>query len=135
MCSRLLYLLTDFHFQLNWSFRKVTFIILKSMSLFAQQFIIFEKHTRTNKQTVSSVPLAFQVSDRLDQSGYHLPIPTPIYWHGCRCQIFQQFTNRVTDMVNLSEHLCSSQPKHAEEMTALKPNVCPRVNSSGCTHN
>ena len=70
MCSRLLYLLTDFHFQLNWSFRKVTFIILKSMSQFAQQFIIFEKHTRTNKQTVSSVPLAFQVSDRLDQSGY-----------------------------------------------------------------
>ena len=74
-------------------YKVASFIILKSMWIVivwscaaAKRQETKQKNACTNK--VFNVPLAFQVTDWLDQSGYHLLIPTPIHWHACSCQTF-----------------------------------------------
>ena len=134
MHSRLLYLLTNFHFQLNWScfikwpsyWRVRDCLGLCSSLLFFYYF--WKLDVQTNR--VSSVSPAFHVSDRLDQSSYHLLIPTPICWHSRSRQTFhhglqlkQPFTFQTYRTFTFS------QPKHGIEacrMTAFKPNACPQ---------
>ena len=135
LCSRLLYLLTDFHFQLNWSFRKSDLHHTKEYVTVVSAVYYLKKKNHTYKQSFKC-PTGFSC---LRPTRPVWLLVTYIHPHlSAWLQVSNsspQFTNRATDMVNLSEHLHLSQPKHAVEMTAFKPNVCPWVNSSGCTHN
>ena len=76
------YFLTNFHFQLNWSCSFVKWPsywwVCHCLGLHSSFFVLFWK---PHIQTVLSVPLAFHVSDQLDQYGYCLLISTAIYWH------------------------------------------------------
>ena len=77
-------------FQDSFPDKVVFFIIMKNVSLFGDvQHLKIKKQTKNNRMyRVLSVPLAFHVSDQLDQSGYHLLISTPIYWHSCSLWTF-----------------------------------------------
>ena len=96
--------------QLVFPFRKVTFIILKNMSLFrvAAFFIfvfkLFLKTARTNKQSLKCPTVFFYVSDQQTR-----PIRLPLTEiHSCllaqpqSLNLSPQFTTPATDIVNLS---------------------------------
>ena len=76
---------------------QLTSLLLISPGL--RNYIIYIYHTY---KRVSSVPPAFHVSDRLDQSGYSLLTPSPIYWHSRSHRTLISPRFRATVMVNLS---------------------------------
>ena len=142
------YLLTNFHFQLNWSCSFVKWPsywwvchCLGLHSSFVLFIFFWKPHIQTNS---FECPTGFS----------HLWPTRPIWllFTDIHCHLLTQlqssnflpqFTTRATEMVNLSfanllEHslfLSWNMAQKGVGMTVFKPNACQQSNNSNCVHN
>ena len=138
-------LLTNFHFQLNWSCSFVKWPsywwVCHCLGLHSSLFFIFLN--RTYKQSFES-PTGFSHiwptrPIRLLFTDIHCLLLTQLQ----SSNFLPQFTTWATEMVNLSlanrlEHslfLSWNMAQKGVGMTVFKPNACPQSNSSNYVHN